>query len=104
MSWLIDADALKDTIEEIDWYHVSLQGALVHGANSALHTPLYKADDIYNALDAAPTIDAEPVKHGRWEQMKVFKSEYVCSECGDLWPEEKSNYCPNCGAKMEVEQ
>lgn len=46
----------------------------------------------------APTIEAKPVKHGRW--MYPF----YCSECG-FTPYYSSdltyNYCPNCGARME---
>ena len=43
----------------------------------------------------APTITAEPVKHGRW----IWKDHYlVCSECGE--ENDRKNYCPNCGAKM----
>ena len=49
-----------------------------------------------------PYIEFKPVEHGRWRGMKAYKNEYICSECGNLWPDEKSPYCPNCGAKMEV--
>ena len=51
-----------------------------------------------------PTIDAVPVVRGEWKN--VYKSghkpnpENVCSEC-DCWSHRRSNYCPNCGAKME---
>ncbi len=55
---LIDANELTDTIEHIDWYHISLQGTLAKGAISQLHTPLYKADDIYRAIENAPTVNA----------------------------------------------
>ena len=56
-------------------------------------------------LKASPTIEAEPVRHGRWE----FKhpNGWACSECGEwgLMIDNrgicKSNYCPNCGAKMD---
>ena len=58
---LIDANALTDVIEHIDWYHISLQGTLAKGANSKLHTPLYKADDIYKALEEAPPVDVVEV-------------------------------------------
>ena len=58
---LIDANALTNAIEHIDWYHISLQGTLAKGANSQLHTPLYKADDIYKSLEDAPAVDAVEV-------------------------------------------
>lgn len=58
---LIDANALTDAIEKTDWYHISLQGNLAKGARSDIHTPLYKADDIYKALNEAPTVDAVEV-------------------------------------------
>lgn len=56
-------------------------------------------------VDKAPTIEVEPVRHGRWE----FKhpNGWACSECGEwgLMIDNrgicKSNYCPNCGAKMD---
>lgn len=57
---LIDADALTAAIEDADWYHVSLRGNLVFGAG-LYDTPLYKADDIYQVLKDAPTVDAVPV-------------------------------------------
>ena len=46
-----------------------------------------------------PTIEAEPVRHGRWEY-KHFSSEPHCSLCLAEYPIE-TNYCPNCGAKMD---
>ena len=58
-----------------------------------------------------PPADVAPVRHGRWvnEQMIVggFAETWSCdcSVCGrtqrePLW---KPNYCPNCGAKMDLE-
>ena len=55
-------------------------------------------------IEKAPTIEAEPVKHGRWVEKEkyTFGIMYDCSLCenrildnGHSW-----NYCPNCGAKM----
>lgn len=53
----------------------------------------------------APTIEAEPVRHGRW---LVKDNIYpVCSECSELsdyncdGTHKQSPYCPNCGAKMD---
>lgn len=53
---------------------------------------------------------AEPVKHGRWIHERLAStgggsySVVRCSRC--LWPEPEyplmeTNYCPNCGAKMD---
>ena len=52
--------------------------------------------------------DVEPVKHGRWIEYKHFHhnhyidSTYECSECKVEEPL-TSDYCPNCGAKMDCE-
>jgi PHP family Zn ribbon phosphoesterase len=84
---------------------------LVHGAISDGNA-LYKADDIFKALEDAPTADVVEVRHGRWGNgEKGAYRKTVCSRCGTTAPYEKikrgyhimwrSNYCPNCGAKMD---
>ena len=51
----------------------------------------------------SPTIDAEPVRHGRW--MKAFNLlggvVWDCSECCKT-SSDHGLYCPNCGAKMDL--
>lgn len=48
-----------------------------------------------------------PVRHGHWIDCDDVYSSYVrCSECGDEFTCFEAdcaytNYCPNCGAKME---
>ena len=69
----------------------------------------YTCDVVSCVIDEAPSVDAEPVRHGRWET-KVYTTESdgwiteyreeVCSECGE-GQIGISNYCPNCGAKMK---
>jgi len=55
----------------------------------------------------APTVDAVPVVHGRWEPHPDYPGFDRCSECkncivDDAWVDgEKWNYCPECGAKMD---
>ena len=48
------------------------------------------------------TIDAEPVRHGRWIFDNGVDHCYKCSECKGAKPPHyiADNYCPNCGAKM----
>lgn len=59
------------------------------------------SDTVYmiNNLHAA---DVAEVKHGRW--IKLSKGD-VCSSCKYTTGryETSGNYCPNCGAKMDVE-
>lgn len=51
-----------------------------------------------------PTIEAEPVRYGRWE---LRGQDIYCSECGsesgyNAWGASAfSVRCPNCGAKMD---
>lgn len=60
-------------------------------------------------IDSMPTIEAEPVKHGRWidkeDPYGFFDTIPVCSECGHTTKmREKYRYCPNCGAKMDLDE
>lgn len=49
----------------------------------------------------APTIEAEPVKHGRWITVEndIDYYPFMCSECYETVTK-KTKFCPNCGAKM----
>lgn len=56
---------------------------------------------------------ADPVKHGKWKEVQEtldYSDEYFvqaigfeCSQCGTQMGN-RWNFCPNCGAKMEVEE
>ena len=52
-------------------------------------------------VDNAPTIDAQPIIHGKWlnyDDTERFTA--CCSVCGN-WIDTRfgKKYCPNCGAK-----
>ena len=86
----------------------------------ALRDALYDADAItmngVKILNQFPSTDVSPVRHGRWEVVtgvftpggdpllrcpvcKAKESEHLCGvESRAHW-----NYCPNCGAKMDLE-
>ena len=53
-------------------------------------------------IDNMPTIDAEPVRHGRWikKEWEGYEPFYLCSECNKLHNQDY-HYCNNCGAKMD---
>lgn len=48
----------------------------------------------------APTVDAEPVRHGHWIDIG---SGQECSECHEIQYgyDNYRHYCSNCGAKMD---
>lgn len=61
-------------------------------------------------ITAEPTADVQEVKHGHWiEQAKIKKDGEVrlvhwqCSLCGCFLGTNTANYCPACGAKMDLE-
>ena len=62
---------------------------------------------IKRTLDETPTVDAVEVVHGRWIG-GYSGTEYTipkCSRCGyGNGAVGASNYCPNCGAKMDGER
>ena len=56
-------------------------------------------------IENFPTADVVPVVHGRWISKNDHGYEwvFVCSNCDyvDGYPfNDRPNYCPNCGAKM----
>lgn len=64
-------------------------------------------------IEALPAADVVPVVHGRWGKeptsfwrwtpsgaVAVARIAYRCGLCG-RGTAVKSNYCPNCGAKMD---
>ena len=69
--------------------------------------------DAIDMIEDAPTADVAPVVHGWWEKepssswrwtpsgaVAVTRTTYRCGLCG-RGTAVKSNYCPNCGAKMD---
>lgn len=65
------------------------------------------ADEVATAVENAPTVDAELVRHGHWVN-KGFEP-LRCSVCGITvdaingipWAIKGFKFCPHCGAKMD---
>ena len=59
------------------------------------------------SLYSVPTVDAKPVRHGRWIMLEPYGAHHThrrkCSECGEIKAKELTNFCPNCGADMREE-
>ena len=100
---LIDADALKDDFcKPCDRSETgyTIEECREHGCG------------MMSVIDKQTTIEAEPVKHGRWIDscghplaMQLALNSGKCSECGlysGLWAiNQPYKYCPFCGARMD---
>ena len=101
---LIDADALLEKVQ----YRLHFDDVISKTIDKCVEITRRLIND-------APTIEAEPVRHGRWERYcddkfmgygadgkikyrKVYT--YECDNCRH-GTAVKTNYCPNCGAKMD---
>ena len=64
-----------------------------------------REDDVVNMLEAIPAADVATVVHGRWYWAEDCHCK--CSVCGQYATVKrvviKTNYCPNCGARMDGE-
>jgi ligand-binding sensor protein len=91
---LIDADALKNKIEQHSYPLSDRINSIENGMFLC---------GIYQAVDESPTADVVPVVHGRW----LINSDGYYPYCSECKEEPKSgimtHYCPNCGAKMDKE-
>ena len=54
---------------------------------------------VFAGIKDPPTIEAEPVRHGRWIPHRIASSS-MCSECKKCAAFE-TPYCPHCGARMD---
>ena len=59
-------------------------------------------------IEAIPAADVAPVVHGRWYWVAYDPNPMIgnwhCSQCNRIPKSlEKEIYCPNCGAKMDLE-
>ena len=92
MSRLIDADALKKSVEGLtDCYNG--------------FSDTYDKACIIGLIDEEPSVDAVEVKHGHWIKIGSQYSirNMKCSICGEevFGDVDTEKYCFNCGAKMD---
>ena len=86
-----DAISRKAVIDLVVANHTEL-----NGLNVVMYSPLFKD------IKQLPPVNPQP-KTGHWVKKSQYGNDY-CSECGyELLMYGKTEYCPNCGAKMESE-
>lgn len=73
-------------------------------ANKGLGLEYFGPKEMQMLLDRIPTVDAEPVRHGRWIRMDDTFTKWQCSECGSKYHNIQWRFCPDCGAKMDLKE
>lgn len=101
---LIDADMFCSHMRD---QYVD-KGKVTHEHNRVINLAI----SIAKNPQMCPTVDAEPVRHGRWIGRPLCGNDDCrCSNCG-YWENVHANirgeitqkYCPNCGARMGMEE
>ena len=85
------AEILKGTITTSDLYGMGVETGM---------------DVALERVKSVPTADVEPVRHGRWIPVSntgigVTGRCTVCNKA--IYGFVAYNYCPNCGARMDLE-
>lgn len=118
MTRLIDADEMVKSLMDMTFYDE--EGYTIDDYEDRLAI-------VKSFVDPVQTVDAEPVRHGRWiedgsfkyknggrnsEAKELFGTEWrtmrrvKCSLCNKITLVDDTilyEYCPHCGAKMEEE-
>lgn len=115
----IEREAVINRIKEyaLDVYDIDLDDTKQFSGGSRTENQcegLYEATEL---IDDVPAADVAPVVHGRWDNvpntyMSVMSKDgayhgnaTTCSVCHEVNPNAyKTNYCPNCGAKMDEKE
>lgn len=94
MAEYIEREALREILD--GWRDAHADVDDVHGCGLL--------EDVICEVDAQTAADVAPVVHGRWVthyRSGTTVAEGYVSTCCDMWNNRKSDYCPNCGAKMD---
>ena len=96
---LYTADAIKEQVHKL----------LCRDCGETDYCPNCDYRELIDEILDAPTVDAEPVRHGHWinhfDDLFPEDSSVECSVCHEYEGiMANDNYCPHCGAKMDEEE
>lgn len=89
--------------------YIKKETAIKSLLNDCLGQVSYSREDAADCIFWLDTADVAPVRHGKWVKMDTtgllaVEPVWNCSSCG--YPVgvsvAGSKYCPNCGAKMDL--
>ena len=90
--------------------YIEQESAIKSLLNDCLGQVSYSREDAADCIFWLDTADVAPVRHGKWlgwgkSGTPTYENYGTCSVCGEdaeIYTEHR-NYCPNCGAKMDLE-
>ena len=98
----IDIDKLCELVEHSKYNNP-------HSGELRFHHRI-EHDHFLKMIMSVPIEDVAPVVHGWWIKINEhkdiegwFEYDYVCSVCDGI-AEDNYDYCPHCGAKMDLEE
>ena len=99
---MIVANELIKTIKD---HHYLLRHPTLNSTDYGMFT-----NGIIQTIEEQTATDITPVMHGRWEHThttdSLWNECWTCSICGmedEGFIRWNYNYCPNCGARMDLE-
>lgn len=103
---------MADYIKRTDAVKIAEKYGLANGSVLGRHTGL--ADCVARDISELPAADVAEVVHGRWDDSGRYTfpngaTAVRCTICGCALNESEYHlydwdYCPNCGAKMDLEE
>lgn len=107
MGRLIEADAIYKILESCE-IKKDTYGSLLNDWDHGYNCGIERAE---SEIECAPTVEAEPVRHGHWngieKESRGYTDIFECSECKCyvrtpfMMKVMEYDFCPSCGAKME---
>ena len=102
MAKYIDADVLKDKM--FNYYDCVNLNTRKDNYNGETLMNYEVADMIEDCIDNAPIVDVQEIKHAKWETVGNYKVECTnCHHIRDIKTQCGWNFCPTCGAKIDLE-
>lgn len=95
MQELIERQAALRLCKDADWKD---DEDFIVGYNYAMR-------EMAESIEELPTIEAKPVRYGRWETINPLYSNVYCSECGaasDKYLAKRYKGCPFCLCVMDA--
>ena len=90
--------------------YIKRESAIEAIENDCSELVYYTKEEAIRCVKAIPAADVAEVRHGRWKSTGVlvdlmnFEYFYRCTACGRRGGDTKTNYCPHCGALMDLEE